>query len=160
MQEERVRRVIDEGAKAGLGGPQLLLGMPPISDIDHEADHALGSALGVEEHAAFRLQPVHGAILVNDPVLGRDITRFVRTLDRELHRRPIVGMDELLPALERSIERARLQAIHRLEVGRPAVFALASADVPIECHRACRLLRKVEHFLPRAQLLLRLATAP
>ena len=156
VQEERVRRLIDEGAKAGLGGPQLLLCMPSIRDIDHEADHAVGSALGVEEHAAFRLQPVHAAILVDDPVFGRDVTRFVRMLDRELHRRPIVGMDELLPALERSIERARGQAIHRLEVGRPAVFALAGADIPVECHGAGRLLRKLEHFLPGAQPLLRL----
>ena len=85
--------------------------------IDHEADHAPGSAAGVEEHAAFRLQPVHAAILVNHPVLGRDIARFLRTLDRELHRRPVVGMDELLPAPVRPIEGARLQAIHRLEVG-------------------------------------------
>ena len=130
----------------------FLLGMPQIGDVDHEADHALGLTLGVEEHAAFRPQPVHGAVVVSDSILGRDITRFVRTFERELCRRPVIGMDELLPALKRSIERARLQAIHRLELGRPAVFALASADVPIEGHRACRLLRKVEHFLPRAQL--------
>ena len=152
MQEKPVRRMVDEGTKTRFARPQLLLGMPPIRDIDHEADHAVGSALGVEGHAPFRLQPVHGAVLVIDPVLGLDITRFVRTLERELHRRPVIGMDELLPALVRSIERTRLQAIHHLEVGRPTVFALASADVPIECHRACRLLREIEHFLPRPEL--------
>ena len=30
--------------------------------------------------------------------------------------------------------------------------ALASADVPVECHGACRRLRKLEHRLSRAQL--------
>jgi hypothetical protein len=111
----------------------------------------IGSAR-VEEHATLRPQPVHAAVVVGNPILGRDITRFVRALERELYRRPVIGMDELLPALKRSIERARLEAIHRLELGRPAVFALASADVPIEGHRARRFLCKVQHFLPRAQL--------
>ena len=36
-------------------------------------------------------------------------------------------------------------------------MVLALADVPVERHRACRLLRKVEHVLARAQLLLRMA---
>jgi hypothetical protein len=132
--------------------PERLLGMPPIGDVEHEAHHALRSAFSVEEHATLRPQPVDGAVLVNHPVLGRDIAGFVRTLDRELYRRPVVGMDELLPAFIGSVERSRLEAVHRLELRRPAVFALASADVPIECHRACRRLRKVEHFLSRAQL--------
>ena len=61
-------------------------------------------------------------------------------------------MEELFPALIRSIEGARLEAIHRLELRRPAVFALTRADVPIECHRACRLLGEIEQFLPRPQL--------
>ena len=41
----------------------LLFGMPQIGNVDHEADHALGLALGVEEHAAFGPQPVHGAVV-------------------------------------------------------------------------------------------------
>ena len=89
---------------------------------------------------------------MNHPVLGRDITALVRTLERELYRRPVVGMDELLPTFIGSIERSGLKAVHDLELRRPAVFALASADEPIECHRACHLLRKVEHFLSRVQL--------
>jgi hypothetical protein len=46
----------------------LLLGMPQIGDVDHEADHALGLALGVEEHAPFRPQPVN--------VPSRWVTRY------------------------------------------------------------------------------------
>ena len=75
QQEKRVHRVVDKGAEARFARAQGLLGMPPIGDIAHEADHALGLALGVEEHATLRPQPVHGAILVDDAVLGRDITR-------------------------------------------------------------------------------------
>ena len=131
--------------------PVFLLGIPQIGDVDHEADHALGLAFGVEQHAAFRPQPVHGAVVLGDSILGRDIARLVRTFERELCRRPVIGIDQLLPALKRSIERARLLAIHRFELGRPAVFALAGADEPIEGHRACRFLCKVEHFLLRAQ---------
>ena len=152
QQKKGVRRAVDERAEALLAGAQFLLGMPPIGDVEHEAHHALRSAFGVEEHATFRPQPVDGAVPVNHPVLGIDIAGFVRTLGRELHRRPVVGMDELRPALVRFIERARLQAIHCLELRRPAVFALASADVHIECRCACRRLRKVEHFLSHAQL--------
>ena len=93
---------------------------------------------------------------MNHPVLGLDIARLLCALDRKHHRRQIVGVNKLLPPLVRSIERARVQAVHHLELGRPAVLALAGADVPIECHRPGSLLRKVQHFLPRAQLLLRL----
>ena len=147
-----IRRMINQRAKPRLAGAQFLLGMPPIGDIGHEAHHALRSTFGVEEHATFRPQPVDGAVLVNDPVLGRDIAGFVRALDRELYRRPVVRMDELLPAFEGSVERSWLEAVYRLELRRPATLALASADVPVECHRACRRLRKVEHFLSRLQL--------
>ena len=152
QQKEGVRRTIDKRAEALLARAQFLLGVPPIGDIGHEAHHALRSTFGVEEHATFRPQPVGGAVLVNHPVLGRDIAGFVRALDRELYRRPVVGMDELLPAFEGAVECSRLEAVHRLELRRPAVFALASADVPVECHRACRQLRKLEHFLSRLQL--------
>ena len=152
QQKEGVRRAIDKRAEALLARAQFLLGVPPIGDIGHEAHHALRSTFGVEEHATFRPQPVGGAVLVNDPVLGRDIAGFVRALERELYRRPVVGMDELLPAFEGSVERSGLDAVYRLELRRPAILALASADEPVECHRACRRLRKVEHFLSRLQL--------
>ena len=157
QQKKGVRRAVDERAEALFAGAQFLLGMPPIRDVEQEAHRALRSAFGVEEHATFRPQPVDGAVLVNHPVLGIDIAGFVRTLGRELHRRPVVGMDELRPAssIQRGLQysqRARLQAIHCLELRRPAVFALASAHVHIECRCACRRLRKVEHFLSLAQL--------
>ena len=94
ISNEGEARVFGHGLGAGLlqrtfFRPQLLLRMPPIRDVDHEADHAVGPALGVEKHSTFRVQPVHGAVLVNDPVFGRDIARFLRSLERELRRRPV-----------------------------------------------------------------------
>src|SRR4029453_2085068 len=152
QQKEGVRRAIDQRAEPLLARAQFLDGVPRIRNIGHEAQQALRLTFAVEEHATLRAQPVDGAVLVNDAVLGRDIARFVRSLERELYPRPIVRMDELLPAFEGAVECSPVEAIHRLELRRPSVLVLAPADVPVECHRACRYLGKLEHFLPRLQL--------
>src|SRR4030095_560659 len=93
-----------------------------------------------------------GSVRGNDAVLARDIARLVRALQRELYSRPIVRMDQLLPAFESAVECSPVEAVHRLELRRPSVLVLAPADVPVECHRACRYLGKLEHFLARLQL--------
>src|SRR4029453_13985519 len=121
QQKERIRGAIDKRAEALLARAQFLDEVLPIRNIGHEAQHALRSTFAVEEHATFRAQPVNGAVPVNDAVLGRDIARFVRALERELYSRPIIRMDELLPAFEGAVECSPLEAVHRLELWRPPI---------------------------------------
>src|SRR5262245_15925869 len=133
---------------------QLLLGLLPLRDVLHEADHARGVAHGVEKHAPARLQPVHRAVRMDHAVFGGDLTRTVRVAQRVLDRGPVLRMHALLPRFESPVVGAGCEAVHRLEVGRPAVLALALPDLPFEGDGARRLLRELEHFLARAQFFL------
>jgi hypothetical protein len=142
-------------AQAALQGPQLFLGLLALRHVLHEPHHAGRAAGIVEEHAAPRLQPADGAVGMRHAVLGGKIARPARMLDRLLHRRPILRVHELFPGFEAAVAAARAQPVHRLELGRPAVLALAGADLPLEGHGARRLLRQIEHLLPGEQRRLR-----
>ena len=133
---------------------QLFLGLLPLRDVLHEADHAGGLAGRVEQHAAFGLQPVHREVGMYHAVFRGDLAGAHCVVDRLFHRRPVVRMHDLLPRLEAAVVGPGRKAVHRLEVARPAVLAFAGADLPFERDCARRLLRELEHLLARAQLIL------
>src|SRR5712672_3172858 len=92
---------------------------------------------------------------MNHAILGGDLAGALRVLQRLLHRRPVVGVQELLPACVAAVIGPGREPVHRLEVARPAVFPLAARpDAPFESDGTRRLLGELEHFLARAQLLL------
>src|SRR5262245_25924728 len=87
-------------------------------------------------------------------VFGSDLTRIVSVPHGFLDGGPVLRMHALLPRSEGSVVGAGREAVHRLEVGRPAVLALALPDLPFEGDGTRRLLRELEHLLARAQLFL------
>src|SRR5258708_13709941 len=92
---------------------------------------------------------------MNHTILGGDLAGALRVLQRLLHRRPVVGVQQLLPAFVAAVIGPGREPVHRLEVARPAVFPLAARpDAPFESDGTRRLLGELEHFLTRAQLLL------
>ena len=107
---------------------ELLLAMPALRHVLHEAHHADGLARAVEEHAAARLQPVQGTVGMPHAVLVGDVAAAVGVLDRFVDRRPVIGMHQCLPALIRTVVGARREPVHGLEIGGPAVLALTVAD--------------------------------
>src|SRR5258708_8365695 len=92
---------------------------------------------------------------MNHAILGGGLAGALRVLQRLLPRRPVVGVQELLPAFVAAVIGPGREPVHRLEVARPAVFPLAARpDAPFESDGTRRLLGELEHLLARAQLLL------
>src|SRR5262245_34764730 len=87
-------------------------------------------------------------------VFGGDLTRTVRVSHGLLDRWSVLRMHALLPRFEGPVVGAGREAVHRLEVGRPAILAFGLPDLPLERDGARRLLRELEHLLARAQLFL------
>src|SRR5215510_4029899 len=89
---------------------------------------------------------------MNHAIFGRDPASTVCVPHGLVHYRPVLRVHALLPLLEGPVVGAGREAVHRLEIGRPAVLALP--DLPFEGDGASRLLRELEHLLARAQLFL------
>ena len=141
-------------AELPLHPAKLVLSVMAIGHIEHESHNARRIALLIGEHASLGLQPVDRAIGMNDAVLRGDVARLLRGLDRGADARPVLGVDQPFPRLVAAVVRTGRDAVHRIEIRRPAVFAFAAADAPFEGDRARGFLREVQHVLACAQLLI------
>ena len=107
VEEDRLRRALDQLVEQHLLALALRLGPAPIGDVEHEADHARRAAVGISYQATLELEPVDAAVAIDDPILGRHVASHPRALDCRFHRRPVLRVDEPQPGVVRAVVGAR-----------------------------------------------------
>ena len=68
MQEQGVRRMIDERAEARFARAQLVLGLPQLRDVLHDAELAHGTAGLVPRDVTLAMHDAHRAVGADDAV--------------------------------------------------------------------------------------------
>ena len=134
--------LLDQRPVAGLGLVAGMLCAMALGDVPADADHAIGPAVCVREHAAHHTAPLEAALAegaklhLERPAFGG---RAGEGVD---HPVAVVRVHELAERFEGAAEAAGLEAVQRLHLGREA--GLAGVEVPLEAAHAGAPHRQLE----------------
>ena len=138
-----------------LDAEALALGLLPLCNVHHGADHARQSTRVIDVRSSATGQPVQRAVGPHHAVHHLEVaTLFRGTTDRLGHCGPVVRMDKAHERFERAIERSRAQTEQRFHFLRPR--DVATDRIPIPGAHAARLeclAQAVCHFSADTRLL-------